>query len=27
VQQMGFALGINNPGDGRAAVYLNGRAV
>lgn len=26
VQQMGFALGINNPGDGRAAVYLNGRA-
>lgn len=27
VQQMGFAIGINNPGDGRAAVYLNGRAV
>lgn len=25
VQQMSFALGINLPGDGRAAVYVNGR--
>ncbi len=27
VQQMGFAVSVNNPGDGRAAVYVNGRAV
>lgn len=27
VQQMGFAVAINSPGDGRASVYLNGRAV
>ncbi|HRQ47773.1 MAG TPA: hypothetical protein PK725_12540 [Rhodocyclaceae bacterium] len=27
VQQMGFAVSVNTPGDGRSAVYLNGRPV
>lgn len=27
VQQMGFTVSVNSPGDGRASVYLNGRAV
>lgn len=27
VQQMGFNVAVSSPGDGRAAVYLNGRAV